>query len=70
MIAFENLLTETDEPLTEMLGSGDDNLLAQTIETEVKTLLAQYVNRCDELGQQTGVLNGYRPEREVQPRRR
>lgn len=57
MIASENLLTKAGEPLTEVLGRVDDNLLAQTIETAVEALLAQYANRCDELGQQTGVLN-------------
>jgi transposase-like protein len=52
--------------LTEVLRRGASKLLAQAIEAEVETLLAQYADRRDEQGRQAVVRNGYLPERDVQ----
>jgi putative transposase len=54
------------DPLTEVLRQGAQRLLAQAIEVEVATLLAQYAHRHDAEGRQAIVRNGYLPERAVQ----
>lgn len=66
VIAFENPSSKADDPLTEVLRRGASKLLAQAIEAEVETLVAQYTDRRDEQGRQAVVRNGYLPERQVQ----
>ena len=66
VIAFENPSSKANDPLTEVLRRGAAKLLAQAVEAEVETLLAQYADRRDEQGRQAVVRNGYLPEREVQ----
>lgn len=66
VIAFENPSSKADDPLTDVLRRGASKLLAQAVEAEVETLLAQYADRRDDQGRQAVVRNGYLPEREVQ----
>ncbi len=51
---------------TDVLRRGASKLLAQAVEAEVETLLAEYADHRDEQGRQAVVRNGYLPEREVQ----
>ena len=66
VVALENPSVKAHDPLTEVLRRGASKLLAQAIEAEVETLLAQYADRRDEQGRQAVVRNGYLPERDVQ----
>ena len=66
VIALENPSLKAKDALSEVLRRGASALLAQAIEAEVETLLAQYTDRRDEQGRQAVVRNGYLPEREVQ----
>ena len=54
------------DPLNEVLRSGARRLLAQAIEVEVETFLAELLGELDEEGRQRVVRNGYLPEREIQ----
>lgn len=66
VVALENPSVKAHDPLTEVLRRGASKLLAQAIEAEVETLLAQYADRHDEQGRQAVVRNAYLPERDVQ----
>jgi putative transposase len=66
VITLENPSVKAKDPLTEVLRHGASRLLAQAIEAEVETLLAQYADRRDAHDRQAVVRNGYLPEREVQ----
>jgi putative transposase len=66
VVALENPSVKAHDPLTEVLRRGASKLLAQAIEAEVETLLAQYADRRDEQGRQAVVRNGYLPKRDVQ----
>ena len=52
--------------LSELLKTGAEQLLAQAIEAEVTTLLAQYQAQLTEWGLQGIVRNGHLPERTIQ----
>ena len=56
----------TDDPLTDVLRQGARKLLAQVIEAEVESFLAEHQELRDEAGRSRLVRNGYLPEREVQ----
>lgn len=56
----------TDDPLTELLRQGARKLLAQAIEAEVESFLAQHFELRDDPGRARVVRNGYLPERDVQ----
>jgi transposase-like protein len=56
----------TDDPLTELLRQGARKLLAQAIEAEVESFLAQHFELRDDHGRARVVRNGYLPERDVQ----
>jgi transposase-like protein len=66
VVALPNLLSTLSDPFTAVLRRGAQQLLAQAVEAEVETLLSQYANQRDQLGQQAVVRNGYLPERQVQ----
>ena len=55
-----------DDPLTDVLRQGARKLLAQAVEAEVESFLAQYQDLRDERGRARLVRNGHLPEREVQ----
>ncbi len=58
-------LHELDNPLNQLLKQGAQQLLAQAIEAEIQSLLAQFAtDKID--GKQRVVRNGYLPERTVQ----
>ena len=65
VLALENPLFR-DDPLTDVLRQGARKLLAQAIEAEVESFLAQHRELRDEQGRARLVRNGYLPEREVQ----
>ena len=54
------------DPLTEILRLGARRLLAEAVEAEVESFLADYRQERDEQGRQRVVRNGYLPEREIQ----
>lgn len=54
------------DPLTDVLRQGARKLLAQAIEAEVESFLAQHQELRDERGRARLVRNGHLPEREVQ----
>ena len=54
------------DPLTDVLRQGARKLLAQAIEAEVESFLAEHRALRDEAGRARLVRNGYLPEREVQ----
>ena len=54
------------DPLTEVLRSGARKLLAEAIEAEVESFLAEFRHERDERGRQRLVRNGHLPEREIQ----
>ena len=66
VIALPNPWSTRSDPLTEVLRRGAQQLLAQAVEAEVATLLAQYADRHDSQGRKAVVRNGYLPAREVQ----
>lgn len=66
VIALPNPWSTLSDPLTEVLRRGAQQLLAQAVEAEVATLLAQYADRRDAQGRKAVVRNGYLPAREVQ----
>jgi len=57
---------ETRDALTEVLRVGARQLLAEAIEAEVGSFLAEYQHERTEAGRQRLVRNGYLPEREIQ----
>lgn len=54
------------DPLTDVLRAGARQLLAEAIEAEVASFLAEYEHERDQTGRQRLVRNGYLPEREIQ----
>jgi transposase-like protein len=55
----------TEDPLTELLRAGAQQLIRQAVEAELAELLAQYAHQTDEGGRAAVVRNGYLPERHV-----
>ena len=60
------LQTPAQDVLSEILKAGAQQLLAQAVEAEVETLLADYQSLRTDLGQKAVVRNGYLPERTIQ----
>ncbi len=60
------LNTPAQDVLSELLMTGAQQLLAQAVEAEVVTLLAQYQELLTESGLQGVVRNGHLPERTIQ----
>lgn len=65
VVEFKTPVQEED-PLTELLRSGSQELIAAVVEAEFSELLSQYSGRVDEQGRRVLVRNGYLPEREIQ----
>ena len=57
------LNTLVQDVLSELLKTGDQQLLTQVIEAEVATLIAQHIGFMTESGLQGIVRNDYLPER-------
>ena len=57
---------EEEDPLTELLKSGSQKLIAAVVGAEFADLLSQYSGRVDGQGRRVVVRNGYLPEREIQ----
>lgn len=54
-----------EDPLTELLRSGAQQLIQRAVEAELAELLSQYNDKTDSEGRAAVVRNGYLPEREV-----
>ena len=57
---------EVRDPLTEVLRQGDQQLLAQAIETEVVQFLERHREMRDDVGRRRLVRNGHLPSRTIQ----
>ena len=63
---FKTPEAERTDPLTDLLRSGAQQLIANAVEAELLELLGQYADSKDEQGRQMIVRNGYLPAREIQ----
>lgn len=66
IIQFKTPEAERTDPLTELLRTGAQQLIANAVEAELLELLGQYADSKDEQGRQVIVRNGYLPAREIQ----
>jgi len=66
IIEFRIPEAERTDPLTDLLRTGAQQLIASAVEAELLELLGHYANSQDEQGRQMIVRNGYLPEREIQ----
>jgi len=66
IIAFKTPEEERTDPLTDLLRTGAQQLIASAVEAELQELLGHYADSKDELGRQMIVRNGYLPAREIQ----
>ena len=57
---------ERTDPLTDLLRTGAQQLIANAVEAELLDLLGQYADSKDKQGRQMVVRNGYLPAREIQ----
>jgi len=66
IIEFKTPEAERTDPLTDLLRTGAQQLIANAVEVELLGLLGHYADSKDEQGRQVIVRNGYLPEREIQ----
>ena len=66
IIQFKTPEAERTDPLTDLLRTGAQQLIANAVEAELLELLSQYADSKDEQGRQVIVRNGYLPAREIQ----
>ena len=66
IIQFKTPEAGRTDPLTDLLRTGAQQLIANAVEAELLELLGQYADSKDEQGRQVIVRNGYLPEREIQ----
>ena len=66
IIQFKTPEAERTDPLTDLLRTGAQQLIANAVEAELLELLGQYADSKDEQGRQVIVRNGYLPAREIQ----
>jgi transposase-like protein len=66
IIQFKTPEAEGTDPLTDLLRTGAQQLIANAVEAELLELLGQYADSKDEQGRQMIVRNGYLPAREIQ----
>ena len=66
IIQFKTPEAERADPLTDLLRTGAQALIANAVEAELLELLGQYADSKDEQGRQVLVRNGYLPAREIQ----
>ena len=55
-----------DDPITDIIRNGARKLLAEALEAEIESFMAQYRNLKDDPGRQRITHNGYLPERQIQ----
>ena len=65
VIAFEQPLEFSADPLTEIVRKGARDLLAAAVEAEVTEFLAQHAHELDDQGRQRVVRHGHLPPREI-----
>jgi transposase-like protein len=65
VIGFRSPAAGAEDPLTELLRSGAQQLLQQAVEAELGEVLAGYADRRDAPGRQAVVRNGHLPAREI-----
>ena len=63
IIAFKTPEEERTDPLTDLLRTGAQQLIASAVEAELHELLEHYADSKDEQGRQVVVRNGYLPAR-------
>jgi transposase-like protein len=56
---------QIEDPLTEMLRTGAQQLIQRAVEAELASLLAEYAGQVDADGRPAVVRNGYLPERQI-----
>jgi putative transposase len=66
IVSFRRPDEPSEDPLTDVLRHGARTLLAQAIEAEVATFLANHADLVDESGRRRLVRNGFLPERTIQ----
>ena len=66
VISLRRPADRAEDPLTEVLRHGARTLLAQAIEAEVSTFLANHADLVDDAGHRRLVRNGFLPERTIQ----
>jgi transposase-like protein len=66
IIAFKTPEEERTDPLTDLLRTGAQQLIANAVEAELLELLGHYAENKDEQGRHVVVRNGYLPAREIQ----
>ena len=66
VVTFKKPGDLSPDPLTELLRTGAQQLIAQAVEAELHTFLRQFSGVTDEQGRQQVVRNGYLPARQVQ----
>lgn len=66
VIALKKPEAFVDDPITEVLRTGDRKLLAEALEIEIADYLSHYKDLKDNQNRRRMVRNGYLPEREVQ----
>lgn len=66
VVTFKKPGDLSPDPLTELLRTGAQQLIAQAVEAELHAFLRQFSAVTDEQGRQQVVRNGYLPERQVQ----
>ena len=66
IIEFKKPEEEGTDPLTDLLRTGAQQLIANAVEAELLDLLGQYADSKDTQGRQMVVRNGYLPAREIQ----
>ena len=65
VIGFRSPAAGAEDPLTELLRTGAQQLLQQAVEAELGEVLAGYADRRDAPGRQAVVRNGHLPAREI-----
>ena len=66
VIPIEQATAWSPDPLTEVLRTGAQRLLAQAVEAEIEAHLADHKELLDDHGRRRVVRHGHRPERDVQ----
>ena len=66
VIAFKKPGEISGDPLTELLRTGAQRLIADAVEAELQVLLGHHTALRNGQGHQQVVRNGYLPEREIQ----
>ena len=66
IIQFKTPEAERTDPLTELLRTGAQQLIANAVEAELLELLEYYASSKDAQGSQTIARNGYLPAQETQ----